>query len=66
MSKYNSRKFVMLNVCLGLSTLVPLLFQLLKIDTNVTMMSLGMIGGLSTAYFGVNLLDKKVEAPKGE
>ena len=58
--KYGSRKFIILTLCIVVNIVMPIAYQLLKIEGTVTIAALGLVNGLSGLYFGANLIDKKM------
>lgn len=57
--KFKSRKFIMSWTIIGLASVLPVIFTKFGIDSGITMMSIGVIGGVGAAYGVVNAIDKK-------
>ena len=57
--KYGSRKFIILVICIFLTILIPLVFNVLKMDSSVIITTMSLVNGLSGLYFGANIAEKR-------
>lgn len=61
MSKYLSRKFIVTIFVSIASVAVPILFKNQEVSDTVSIMVLGIIGGIGTAYGIINLKESKID-----
>lgn len=59
-SPFKSRKFLMSQMLIWLSTGAPILFHYLGISDQITLMVLGVYVGVGGIYHAVNVVDKRI------
>jgi hypothetical protein len=64
MASMGGRKFVIALIVMIVSVAAPALYKHLEVSDAITMMVLGIIGGIGVAYGAVNVLDSKVQQVK--
>ncbi len=64
--KFKSRKFIVAAVQLGITILLPPIYKLLEIDSDVTLICLTMSSGLTAMYLGVNVMSKGKDGSVGK
>lgn len=62
MSRFSSRKFLVLFVEVLLIILVPLIYKAQDIGEGVMLAVIGAVAAAGSAYVGFNVLQKKIES----
>ena len=64
MIKFLSRKFIISILIVVISFICPIVYQAMHVSDQVTMLVLGIIGGVGVAYGVINVKDAQVNPPK--
>lgn len=62
--KLKSRKFVLTLMIMGGASGLPILYKHMAIPDSITMLVVGIIGGVGVSYGVVNVMDRKIEVDK--
>lgn len=64
--KFLSRKLVVTILVMGATAGIPLLNKWASVSDSITMVALGIIGGIASAYQIANVKSKSKDEPAGE
>lgn len=64
LTKLKSRKFILTLIIAGGSSGLPVLYKNMGISDSVTMLVIGIVGGIGVSYGIVNVMDRQVEVSK--